>query len=501
MMTPAASLARRFYIVLFFCFLVGALVWGTFAARKAGDRLEERSRAFLEAGAARVDEILGASADRQADLMDRAVSRLSANLDREFADVPFDVFRDREDLLLEYLRERLDQARERQRANTALIADIFREEARDRAFHAFEGLVTDQERQVGELADRLSRDLLVWGGAFLLGIGVLLGLVFHATVIRPLRRATLVFEQMRAGDLSRRLRPGGGEEIDRLARSFNAMAEEIESYQRDLEDRVARKTAALSSALAEQQETNDTLRATLDELSSTQKQLIESAKMAALGTMARGMAHEFNNILGGISGCAADLAEDVDDEDARRVLDVIARSSRRALVITENLLSFSRGSQHVRGMVALRELLDQAVALVEPEASRRGLVIEVSGPEAEPLRTDGRGLQQVLLNLLINAVQASTTGGRVRARFLVEEDAQIFEIEDEGAGIAAADMDHIFEPFFSTKEQEPGAGGTGLGLSVARGIVTELDGRIEASSAGPGRGSCFRVVVPVSSRS
>ena len=173
MMTPAASLARRFYIVLFFCFLVGALVWGTFAARKAGDRLEERSRAFLEAGAARVDEILGASADRQADLMDRAVSRLSANLDREFADVPFDVFRDREDLLLEYLRERLDQARERQRANTALIADIFREEARDRAFHAFEGLVTDQERQVGELADRLSRDLLVWGGAFLLGYRVL----------------------------------------------------------------------------------------------------------------------------------------------------------------------------------------------------------------------------------------------------------------------------------------------------------------------------------------
>ena len=98
-------------------------------------------------------------------------------------------------------------------------------------------------------------------------------------------------------------------------------------------------------------------------------------------------------------------------------------------------------------MVALRELLDQAVALVEPEASRRGLVIEVSGPEAEPLRTDGRGLQQVLLNLLINAVQASTTGGRVRARFLVEEDAQIFVIEDDdGAGEDEGGDDGAVEP-------------------------------------------------------
>ncbi len=496
-----ASLARRFYFLLFAFFLVGALAWGIFAANDAGDRLEARSREFLDAGALRVDEILAATADRQAELMDRAVGRLSENLGREFADVPFDVFRDHEDELLDYLRERLAEAEGRHQANSRVIAGIFRDEARRRSSLAFEGLVTDQERRVASLARDLSRDLLVWGGAFLLGLGFLLGLVFHATVARPLRQATEVFEQMRAGDLSRRLPPGGGEEIERLAGSFNAMAEEIESYQRGLEDRVAEKTAALSATLDEQRETNETLRRTLAELESTQQQLIESAKMAALGTMARGMAHEFNNILGGISGCAAELAEDVEDAEARRVLEVIQRTSRRALVITENLLSFSHGSPHSRSMVALRELLDQAVALVEPEAARRGLAIEVAGPEAPKILTDGRGLQQVLLNLLINAVQASERGGRLRARFFAAEDEQGFEIVDEGVGIAAADMERIFEPFFSTKAQEVGPNGTGLGLSVARGIVEALEGRIEVSSEGSGRGSCFRVVVPVSSRS
>ena len=493
------SLARRFYLVLLLVFVAGSLAWGLLAAREAGERLAERSDDFIESGAERIDDVLTATADQQAELMERAVAETAGNLGREFADLPFDLFRDREDLLLEYLRERLDGERERQKQNAAVIAEIFRERAHERAESDFADLMAEQEERVDLLARDLSRELLAWGGFFLVGLAGLLGLVFHGTVVKPLRTATEVIESMRSGDMSRRLPPGESEEIGRLTTSFNAMADVIETQHRELEDRVAEKTAALSSALDEQRETNERLRQALADLESAQQQLVESAKMAALGTMARGMAHEFNNILGGISGCAADLSDDIVDPDSRRVLDVIQRTSKRALVITENLLSFSRGSTHGKQMVDFRALLDEAVALVEPEAAHRGVAIELDDAESLRVLTDGRGLQQVLLNLLINAVQACATGGHVRAALVPEGDHAVFEIEDDGRGIAAEHRERIFEPFFTTKETAAGSGGTGLGLSVAQGIVTRMGGKLEARSEGEGKGATFRVVVPLES--
>jgi len=278
------------------------------------------------------------------------------------------------------------------------------------------------------------------------------------------------------------------------------MAAELESYQKDLQAKVEDKTAALSRALTEQQATNERLRAALEELERTQRHLVDSEKMAALGAMAQGMAHEFANILGGIGGCAEDLLEDAEDPDVREVIEVILRTSQRALFITENLLSFSRRARNEemeRSRTSLHEVLTTAASLVEPEAARRGIEVILEGEPLDPVETDARGLQQVFLNLLVNAVQACGPGDRVHVALSCEDEVQKVVIEDTGCGIEEEHLDRIFDPLFTTKDDAgQGRRGTGLGLSVSLGIVRALGGVITASSGGPGCGSRFTVTIP-----
>lgn len=214
--------------------------------------------------------------------------------------------------------------------------------------------------------------------------------------------------------------------------------------------------------------------------------------------MARGMAHEFNNILGGIHGCSQDLLEDERDDDTREVLEVIVRTARRASVITDNLLRFSRGGQHDLSWVPLDRIVRDAVELVQAEADERGVTIDVTADGGEPVLTDPRGLQQVALNLIINAVQASASGGRVTVAATSGESGAVIVVSDDGVGIEAGVLPHVFDPFFTTKEAaSSGRGGTGIGLSVSHGIVRALGGTIDVRSEGVGRGAAFTITLPV----
>ncbi|MFT7618810.1 MAG: two-component system NtrC family sensor kinase [Planctomycetota bacterium] len=496
MTTKKVSLALRFYLSVFLFFVVGAIAWGFLAVSSSVQEQREGTQSFLAESGQRVDDILELTADGQADLMDRAVRQLSINLGREFEDIPFEVFEGRDDLLLAYLKERLDDGRRRNDENSRVIADLFRKDAQDLARQKLASLELKQTEDGENLARALRRDLLLWGGAFLIGIGLLIGFVFHRGVAVPLRDATYVIESMRDGDLTQRIPAAESDEINRLAVSFNAMAEEIDSQHRNLEQAVADKTQELRLSLAEQKLTNEALHKTVVELESTQKQLVESEKMAALGTMSRGMAHEFNNILGGVAGLAEDLAQDVDDVESKKVLRVIEKTSRRALVITENLLRFSRGTANAQGVFDLRSVLEESMALVEPEAAHRQIQVDLAGASGQSIVTDGRGLQQVFLNLLINALHASEDNSSIEAKFEDLENEQLVTISDQGAGILPEHLNRIFEPFFSTKDQEEGPGGTGLGLSVARGIVERIGGSLTASSPGGNCGSVFQVRIP-----
>lgn len=492
------SIGVRFILSLFVLAVSAALVFGFFVAQRAGQDMKDRSRVVLDESRRRLGEELDRVSDTQADLLDRSVRELSERFGREIEDVPFDLFEGREAELRAFLVERLDEMRDRNRENAGVVADIFREREGRRVEAMLAALERRQSKEVDRFRRDVTRRMLMLGGFFLLGVAGLIALAFYLQVLGPLRSMTEGMESLRRGEMGRRLEVGGGEEIQRLTATFNEMAEAVEEARRDLESRVDEKTQALRTSLSEQQATNA-------ELERTQEQLVESAKMAALGTMARGMAHEFNNVLGGIAGCAEDLLEDEGAEDRREVLNVILRSARRATVVTENLKSFGRGSDGAAAPVVLEELVRAAMLLVEPDATRRGVRLE--GPESgaegpargegsapgAPVLTDARGLQQVLLNLLINAVQASSSGDAVIVRVESGPGERSIAVEDSGAGIAPEDLPRLFEPFFTTRAHD---GGTGLGLSVSHGIVQGLGGRIRAESAGRGQGSRFVLTLP-----
>ncbi|MEZ6196169.1 MAG: HAMP domain-containing protein [Planctomycetota bacterium] len=202
--------------------------------------------------------------------------------------------------------------RERSRERGGVVARLFRE-ARGQRPHGRRR--SPHRRRQGEESTAsvaASREHARARGLFLLGVSALIAGVFFVQVLRPLRSAAEVMESIRGGDLGRRLEVEGADEISAWPASFNGMADAVEASRRELRGRVEEKTGALRRSLEEQRATNATL-------ARTQEQLVESAKMAAVGTLAQGMAHEFNNVLGGIAGCAEDLLADETDAERREV--------------------------------------------------------------------------------------------------------------------------------------------------------------------------------------
>ncbi|HGY90582.1 MAG TPA: sensor histidine kinase [Planctomycetes bacterium] len=491
------TLGRRFYLALLVLFVATLSAWSIVVVRKAREDFVKHSQSVAEKSLGELDRTMREEAGTRAELMEKAVAQLADNLLAGMEDLPLEVFEGQEDRLLEWIAMRLEASRNRTRRNSKVIANLIREESERRLRERVDRLVADSRRESDAWSRTLLKSLLAWSGVFLLGVGALVGLAFHHLVLKPIRQATAVVETMREGTRGRRMPEEGAEELRALARSFNGMAREIEEHQEFLEKRVAEKTKALSEALDEQRTTNVKLREALDQLERAQEQLVEQAKRAALGDMARGMAHEFNNILGGIGGCAEDLLEDVEAPEQKEVIEVILRTARRARIVTENLLSFSRGAPKSIGPTDVFEVLKAAVTLVAPEATRRRIRLELTGERGPTIQTDARGLQQVFLNLLLNAVQATEGGGEIHARFRASESGQCVEIEDSGQGIAENELGRIFESFYSTKSDAAGGGGTGLGLFVSRSIVEGLGGNLRAHSPGLGRGARFTVELPL----
>ncbi len=228
-------------------------------------------------------------------------------------------------------------------------------------------------------------------------------------------------------------------------------------------------------------------------------QLLQAEKMAALGQTISGVAHELNNPLATILSWAERLAERPGDEKSRRGLDVIRSESERAARIVRNLLTFARKRQSTRMMVDLNEVMRETLALRAYEQKIAHIdVTQALAASVPPVFADSHQIKQVMLNLLINAEQAmiaSHSGGRLVVRTWHDSDHEsvVFEVRDNGPGIAEDRQGKIFDPFYTTKEVGKG---TGLGLSVAYGIVQEHGGRIWVSSQS-GSGASFFVELPV----
>ncbi|HWS88081.1 MAG TPA: response regulator [Pyrinomonadaceae bacterium] len=229
-------------------------------------------------------------------------------------------------------------------------------------------------------------------------------------------------------------------------------------------------------------------------------------RLAAVGRLAAGVVHEINNPLATISACAEALesrvsegayGEGPDVEDLREYLQLIRGEAFRCKQITNGLLDFSRARSVEPAPVNVSEVVESAARLLAHQKRGASIKIEVEASDALPLVSGDMGqLQQAVIILAENAIDAMPRGGTLTMRTLCEEDGEhesvVVEVSDTGQGIPAEIRERIFDPFFTTKEV---GRGTGLGLAVCYGIVTEHGGRIGVESA-VGRGSTFRIVLP-----
>ena len=230
--------------------------------------------------------------------------------------------------------------------------------------------------------------------------------------------------------------------------------------------------------------------------------LLQSARLAAVGEMAAGVAHELNNPLTTVAGFVELVLEDIPEDNPNRAdLELVLREAIRAREVVRRLLDFSRPGEGFRVRSDANDMVTDVVALIQHLAHTSGVELHVELQDELPwIQVDQGQIKQVLLNLIHNALQAMPRGGKLLIQTMqqIRDDADwvTIQVTDTGEGIPPENLGRIFEPFFTTR---PPGKGTGLGLAVSFGIVQEHDGVLEVKST-PGEGSTFSIWLPVKSK-
>ncbi len=271
-------------------------------------------------------------------------------------------------------------------------------------------------------------------------------------------------------------------------------AEEIEQAGRQL---LPRLTRALTRWLKTSTEREQGLQAQVKQLSHTaadaarlQAELVVSDRMATLGKLASGVAHEVGNPLSGILGYLSVLRMQLKDASQLEVIDRVEAEVQRIDSIIRSLLEIGRPSRGRAEPIDVVALIDASVKLFKATPDLRQVAVEIDGPRSLFLRCESGPLSQVLLNLLINAGQAMNGQGRIRIG--VDGATCSISVRDSGPGLAPEVLAHLFEPFFTTKA--PGKG-TGLGLAVSRHLLAQFGGQLVAANA-EGGGAVFTITLP-----
>lgn len=296
-----------------------------------------------------------------------------------------------------------------------------------------------------------------------LALGIVVAFYLSRMLVQPLVQMQQAMDKIAHGDFTPLPEPGHGtssEEFFALFRAFNRMIHELEVHQ---------------------------------------EQLVQSRKIAAVGTLTSGIAHELNNPINNIVLTAESLKEDfkeLSQEDAMGLIQDILIQSERASEIVKGLLDFSRAEHPEFEALPASAVIQDTLKLVRNQLSLSGINVEQDiPPDLPPIYGDLKSLQQVFLNLFINAVQAMLDGGTLRIGAHPSADGQwmVIDVTDTGVGIDPEHLPRIFDPFYTTKQV---GRGTGLGLSVTYGIVEKHGGHIEVKSR-VGEGATFTVTLPL----
>jgi len=227
-----------------------------------------------------------------------------------------------------------------------------------------------------------------------------------------------------------------------------------------------------------------------------EQQLIQAQRLATLGTLSMGMAHEFNNLLMTIIN-QADMALVSDrEEKMRQALEKMMSCGEQASTMIRSMLGFARSTDNVTRRVTAAELMSEAVSLLGRDLKKDGIKVVYEFDKSLQVDVAPTEMTQVLLNLIINARHAMIDSrGTLHLRVYGDNSYVVLEVADTGVGIEAEHMERLFEPFFTTRQESSVGGGTGLGLWLARKITRNCSGDVSVVSQ-PGQGATFTVFLP-----
>ncbi len=336
----------------------------------------------------------------------------------------------------------------------------------------------------------VSRQTLFYTLLAVLATSSLVPLFIWKVVHGPLKALKKGTEHLASGELGYQLPIETGDELAGVAASFNTMSSqlrdahtEIDAANKRLEERIAQKTRELNRA---------------------HDQMLQVEKMASIGKLAAVVAHEINNPLAGILTYAKLLKKQyarasgdaAKKEETLSSLDLIEQESRRCGDIVKNLMTFARSTPMNYEPGDLNAVVDRCVRLVQHQLQLAGIELHLDlAANLAPVRCDPAQIEQVIVCLVMNAIDAMPGGGTLTLRThpLVDSHEVQIQVQDNGTGISSELLPNLFEPFFTTKER---GHGLGLGLAISRNIVERHQGRIDVVSE-PGRGSLFTVTLPV----
>ncbi|HVO80987.1 MAG TPA: ATP-binding protein [Terriglobales bacterium] len=335
-----------------------------------------------------------------------------------------------------------------------------------------------------------TRSMLFYTAGAMLIVAVLSWLFVWRVVGVPVKALKSGTERLAEGELGYQIEVQSKDEVGELAQSFNTMSlqlrtanEEIVAWAKTLEDRVDQKTHELKRA---------------------HDHVLHVEKMASIGKMAAVVAHEINNPLSGILTYAKLLRKWLDrgetegdkHQEALQCLELIAGESRRCGDLVKNLLTFSRTAPMNVETTDLNAVIDRSVRLVQHQLELSGIQLQLDLTNDLPqVQCDPAQIEQVLLALIMNSIDAMPRGGNLWLRTRLQEPGDEVEIQvrDDGMGIPADILPQLFEPFLTTKES---GHGVGLGLAISRGIIERHNGNIEVQSE-VGKGTTFTITLPL----
>jgi two-component system, NtrC family, sensor kinase len=308
---------------------------------------------------------------------------------------------------------------------------------------------------------------------------------FYRSVGRPIRDLELGVGRVAKGDFDHRIEVHSGDEIEDLAKAYNDMTERLRDMYRDLAQQVNERS----------------------------RQLVRSERLAGVGFLAAGVAHEINNPLASIAFCGEALERRLADlievrrangktapEDAQereiisKYLKMIQEEAFRCKTITSKLLEFSRGGERRREPTDIGDLVQVVLDMVQHLPCSKGKEVVFEPQEKITAGINSQEVQQVFLNLVVNALESMEEGGRLTVSQRQKDGMVETVFKDTGCGMTDEVLENIFEPFFTRSRTGKG---TGLGLSISHRIITQHGGDVEAVSGGPNQGSTFTVRLPI----